>query len=129
MMDSSKEESTMEKSEWSEEEMKKMEAEETMMEKDEMMKEEEIVKTSSVENTLSGTYSEYSPEKLSATQNNILFFAATWCPACQNADKNFSASKIPVDINLLKVDYDSNEELRKQYGVTMQHTFVLVDEE
>jgi hypothetical protein len=29
----------------------------------------------------------------------------------------------------LKVDYDSNEELRKQYGVTMQHTFVLVDEE
>lgn len=119
--------------EWSEEEMKKMEAEETMeqkddmMEKDEMKKDEAMAKTSSVENTLSGTYSEYSPDKLSATQKNILFFHASWCPSCRWADSNFTSSQIPETINLLKVDYDNSSDLKKKYGVTMQHTFVLVD--
>jgi thioredoxin-related protein len=36
-------------------------------------------------------------------------------------------SEIPENVNLLKVDYDNSSELKLKYGVTMQHTFVLVD--
>ncbi len=36
-------------------------------------------------------------------------------------------SEIPENVNLLKVDYDSSSDLKQKYGVTMQHTFVLVD--
>ncbi len=139
MMDSQKEETMMEKSEWSEEEMKKMEAEvsviekddmmdfskeetmkkDDMIKKDEMMKEEAMVKT--------GMYSDYSADKLSATDKNVLFFHASWCPACVWANKNFMNSEIPENVNLLKVDYDNSTDLKEKYGVTMQHTFVLVD--
>lgn len=89
------------------------------MKKDETMKDKTIVK--------SGTYWDYSADKLSATAKNILFFHASWCPACRWADKNFANSEIPQNINLLKVDYDTSTELKEKYWVTMQHTFVLVD--
>ena len=92
---------------------------EETMKKDEMVKEEIMVKT--------GIYSAYSAAKLSATEKNILFFHASWCPACAWADKNFSSSEISENINLLKVDYDSAADLKEKYGITMQHTFVLVD--
>jgi len=36
-------------------------------------------------------------------------------------------SEIPENVNLLKVDYDNSTDLKEKYGVTMQHTFVLVD--
>jgi thiol-disulfide isomerase/thioredoxin len=74
-------------------------------------------------------YSEYNTDKLSATHKNVLFFHASWCPACRWADKNFASSDIPQNVNLLKVDYDTSAELKEKYGVTMQHTFVLVDSE
>lgn len=73
------------------------------------------------------TYAVYDKSLLSNSKNNVLFFAATWCPSCKSADSNFSSEKIPENLNLLKVDYDTYTDLKKQYWITMQHTFVLID--
>ena len=113
--------------------MKKEEAEKMAMEKakassstsgEAMMKKEEesMVKTG---------YLDYSEETLSANKSgkNILFFKASWCPTCKSVDSDINAnlSKIPSGTNILKIDYDSGIELKKKYGVTVQHTFVVVD--
>ena len=57
----------------------------------------------------------------------VLFFAAPWCPTCQRADKNLKGSGVPEGLTVVKADYDSSTALKKQYGVTVQHTFVQVD--
>jgi len=62
-----------------------------------------------------------------ASGNVVLFFNASWCPTCQEAEKNLNASGVPKGLTIVKVDYDSNTDLRKKYGVTIQHTFVQVD--
>ena len=62
-----------------------------------------------------------------ADQRRVLFFHAPWCPQCVALDKDIAASNLPDDVAVFKVDYDSNQELRKKYGVTLQTTFVLVD--
>ena len=36
---------------------------------------------------------------------------------------------IPEDVVIFRVDYDTEEELKEKYGVTYQHTFVVVDTE
>ncbi len=74
-------------------------------------------------------YQNYDISKLSDTKTNILFFAATWCPACQWADKNLSSENIPQNLNILKVDYDTYTDLKTKYEITMQHTFVQVDKD
>lgn len=75
-------------------------------------------------------YKDYSSESLSSAKWNIvLFFAASWCPSCKTADKNLSAEAIPEGLTILKLDYDSNLELRKKYSITSQHAFVQVDNE
>lgn len=60
----------------------------------------------------------------------VLFFFAPWCPTCVPADKAFqnNQDKIPKDVSLFRVDYDLSTELKKQYNVTYQHTYVLVDD-
>lgn len=61
---------------------------------------------------------------------SVLFFSAAWCPSCVAADKGFSAeNELAIDADILKVDYDNSADLKKMYGVTSQHTFVLVDAE
>lgn len=62
---------------------------------------------------------------------SVIFFHAPWCPYCKAADKEFidHAQEIPAEVAVIKVDYDSNTELKQKYGVTYQHTFVQVDKE
>ncbi len=78
-----------------------------------------------------GTYQDYAPSKLvlAEKQSVVLFFHAPWCPTCKAVDTDIRSelSMIPSGTHILKVDYDSNLELRKKYGVTYQHTFVQVD--
>ena len=57
----------------------------------------------------------------------VLFFNATWCPTCQEATGNLESAAIPEGLTVVSVDYDSNSDLRQQYGITTQHTFVQVD--
>ncbi len=57
----------------------------------------------------------------------VLFFNASWCPTCQEAVKNLEGADFPDGLTVVSVDYDSNLDLRRKYGVTTQHTFVQVD--
>jgi thiol-disulfide isomerase/thioredoxin len=58
--------------------------------------------------------------------NTVLFFYAAWCPDCQQTDKSIQETGVPEDINIVKIDFDNANDLRKEYGVTQQHTFVLI---
>ena len=55
---------------------------------------------------------------------------SSWCPSCRKLEKdiNASLSDIPADVTILKVNYDSEKELKTKYAVTQQHTLVQVDQ-
>ena len=57
----------------------------------------------------------------------VLFFNASWCPTCKEAASNLSGAAYPAGLTVVSVDYDDNTGLRREYGVTVQHTFVQVD--
>jgi thiol:disulfide interchange protein len=83
---------------------------------------------------LTERYLSYSGENLAkATEKGraVIFFAASWCPMCQEAEKDFKAhfDKVPSDVTILKTDYDTATELKARYHITMQDTFVQVDKE
>lgn len=86
---------------------------------------------SGADSSESGMYVEYDPASLQANsdQKHVLFFHASWCPTCRALEKDINAnlSSIPDGLTIHKVDYDSNIDLRRQYGVTVQHTLVQVD--
>ena len=85
---------------------------------------------SNSESVEGGKYVEYSDAALASAQGQrILFFHAPWCPQCRELEDSIQSGSIPKDVTILKVDYDSNQELRQQYGVTIQTTVVLVDEQ
>jgi thiol-disulfide isomerase/thioredoxin len=124
------------------EEDTKMKAE-AAMKSEEAMKKEEAMKngeTMSSESTMSkssevmvkaGSFKDYDKALLTnaSTGKVVIFFSAPWCPTCNatNKDLNSKLDKIPSNITILKADYDTSTELKKQYGVTQQHTFVQVD--
>lgn len=78
----------------------------------------------------SGSYEAYAPEKLARAETGdvVLFFHASWCPSCRglSADIEKNLGAIPSDVSILKVDYDTESELKRKYGVTYQHTLVQV---
>ena len=76
------------------------------------------------------TLAEYQGSKdMYAAGDVVLFFAADWCPTCQEATTNLEAdpAAIPGGLAIVRVDYDDSDELKQKYGVTTQHTFVQVD--
>lgn len=78
-----------------------------------------------------GQYVAYDTSKLAFAKEGkvVLFFRASWCPSCRalDADIKKNASQIPQNILILDVDYDKYADLKKQYGITSQHTLVQVD--
>jgi thiol:disulfide interchange protein len=82
---------------------------------------------------VSGDYISYQDyqSKLENYQDSrvVLFFNASWCSTCKIARDNFEASldEIPADMAVVVVDFDNSTDLRKKYGVTIQHTFVQIN--
>jgi len=79
----------------------------------------------------SATYAVFTPAVLTDGQPKVLFFHAAWCPVCKEADTKLTAwfeNEMPT-IDVYKLNYDTETSLRSKYGVTYQHTFVLVDGE
>ncbi len=76
-----------------------------------------------------GSYVEYSDTAIAdaAGTTAILFFHAPWCPQCRAVEADIMAAGVPEGVTIIKVDYDSRQDLRQQYGVTLQTTFVRVD--
>lgn len=76
-----------------------------------------------------GVYLPYTPTAMAQARGNVvLFFYANWSPAANDVQKNITdnADSIPSDLTILKVNFDDAGELKAQYGVTEQTTFVQV---
>ena len=78
-----------------------------------------------------GAYLDYRDDVIGNGQRAVLFFHADWCPVCRSQDGElkrwYAAEEFPL--STYKVDYDSQAALKTRYGVTYQHTFVLIDEQ
>lgn len=73
------------------------------------------------------TYADYEQDPSAyAGTAVVLFFHASWCPSCRATEQAVRASGVPAGLTLVKVDYDTATDLRRRYGVTVQHTFVQV---
>jgi thiol-disulfide isomerase/thioredoxin len=78
--------------------------------------------------TTAGAYVEYSDDAIAQAEGRVLlFFHAPWCPQCRSVESDILAEGVPDGVTIIKVDYDSRQDLRQQYGVTLQTTFVEVD--
>jgi len=75
-------------------------------------------------------YVVYSDQVLSEKTDTkkVLFFHADWCSVCNAFEKEIKAQGVPEGITIVKASFDKDTELKKEYGVTIQSTFVLLDE-
>ena len=95
----------------------------------------EVTGSSNLVASAASSYVDYNPDLFARTAKSgdsaVLFFHASWCPSCRvlNKDIEKNIDQIPEGVTIFKVDYDSNGDLRSEYGINYQHSFVLVDEE
>jgi thiol-disulfide isomerase/thioredoxin len=83
---------------------------------------------SSIDTPGAGSYVDYSDTAIaSAEGTTLLFFHAPWCPQCRSIESDIIAEGVPAGVTVIKVDYDSHQDLRQKYEVTLQTTFVEVD--
>jgi len=74
----------------------------------------------------------YSAAALAAAQKAdkpvALHFHADWCPTCRAQDKALQALKAEpgLDVTVLKVNYDTEKDLKRQYKVQSQSTMVVL---
>jgi len=77
-----------------------------------------------------GSYVTYSEAAiLDTVGTKLLFFHAPWCPQCRAMEASIESDGIPSGVTVFKVDYDSNQALRQKHGVTLQTTFVKIDDQ
>lgn len=77
-----------------------------------------------------GVYADYTDDAVANADGRVLlFFHAPWCPQCRSVEADILADGVPAGVTILKVDFDSRTDLRQQYGVTLQTTFVEVDQD
>jgi thiol-disulfide isomerase/thioredoxin len=78
-----------------------------------------------------GTYTLYDAEQIAQSDADtiLLFFHATWCPSCRALDADIlaNADSIPAGVEIYKLDYDTQTALKRQYGVTTQHSVIEID--
>jgi len=78
-----------------------------------------------------GTYQVYDAEAVAASDADRIFlsFYATWCPSCRalEADILANASDIPSNVEIYKVDFDTATDLKRQYGITVQHSIIEIN--
>lgn len=76
-----------------------------------------------------GAYINYQTDSIAKTSGTkLLYFHAPWCPQCRQLEADIKASGVPSGVTIIKVDYDSSQALRRQYGVTLQTTLVKIDD-
>ena len=103
-----------------------MKSEDAMMEDEGMMNSEEAVMEQS-----GPVYAKYSDGVIGKGQMSILFFHASWCPSCKKADADLKEiyGTGGATVSTYKVDYDTQKDLKEKYGITSQHTFVVINGE
>ena len=83
-----------------------------------------------VQTASAGGYVDYSEQALADSSGNkqVVFFHATWCSTCNFFEGQIEDQGVPDGVTVLKADFDRDTELKDQYGVNVQSTFVLLDE-
>jgi hypothetical protein len=80
----------------------------------------------------SGRYTDYQAGLVDdeGYERTVLFFSADhdWCSQCQAFEQAIITSGVPDGIQILKLNFEVADELKKQYQVTIQTTFVEVDQ-
>lgn len=68
-------------------------------------------------------------ELISEGKDVAIFFHASWCPTCNSLDSDIqnNISNLPANTTILKTDYDDSSDLKRDYGVSYQHTLVFFD--
>ncbi|RJR14713.1 thioredoxin [Candidatus Microgenomates bacterium] len=103
----------------------------SLMQDDEMMKEDEGSMMQDDGAEMHDRYVAYTPQAFAAASNEkrVLYFHADWCPTCRpfNAELSTRTSEIPSGVVVFKTNYDTETALKQKYGITYQHTFVIVD--
>lgn len=77
-------------------------------------------------------YNETTFERFFAENRQIvLFFHASWCPTCKVLDEDITErlNELPSDTAILKVDYDSYPDLKREYNITYQHTLIFIKQD
>jgi thiol-disulfide isomerase/thioredoxin len=78
-----------------------------------------------------GAYVSYSDTALADAEGTerVLFFHAEWCSVCNYHEGQIEQSGVPEGITVIKADYDTEDALKEQYGVTVQSTFVWLNDD
>lgn len=75
-----------------------------------------------------GLYTTYTADTIanSTADHILLFFKANWCPSCRALDADILAhmADIPAGVEIYTVDYDTATALKRQYGITRQHSII-----
>ena len=80
-------------------------------------------------NNTPGTYIDYKDGVVADTKGTkLLFFHAPWCPQCRQIESDIKQNGVPSGVTIIKVDYDSSRELKQKYDVTLQTTFVKIED-
>ena len=79
-------------------------------------------------------YAEYEEGVIGNGIGSVLFFHAAWCPYCIKNDQRLTdwfanpGPSFPI-YSVHKIDFDDRTDLRQQFGVTSQDTFIEIDRE
>ncbi|MDA1061004.1 MAG: thioredoxin family protein [bacterium] len=99
-----------------------------MMEGDMMM---EVEESASLEKAQYLTYSKSKYDELIGKEPMVLFFHAQWCSTCLGleADIKDDLANFPDGTKIIQVDFDTELGLRKEYGINVQSSLIVLDGE
>lgn len=70
-------------------------------------------------------------QELESGNKVLLLFYADWCPTCTTLEQDLTENinNLQDAISVVKINFDTETELKQKYVVNYQHTFVQLDSE
>lgn len=75
-----------------------------------------------------GTYISWNETAIAEAPGKVvLFFHAPWCGQCLKLEDGILAQGVPDGVTIIKVDWDTRQDLEQKYDVPQRTTFVELD--